>query len=73
MYKLVTLKKGYKGFIGGIPVGYELIFLYDNIQYNLKFIGKKKYKPSTSELIKVANSMVFFMEPWRKSPDNLEN
>ncbi|MEH7378573.1 hypothetical protein [Neobacillus drentensis] len=58
MYKPTKLQKGYKGFIGELPEGYELILLIDNIQYNVKLIGNStNYKPSKSDLIKVVNSM----------------
>jgi hypothetical protein len=58
MYKLITLHKGYKGFMGELPEGYELILLNDNIQYNVKLIGDStNYKPSKRDLIKVVNSM----------------
>ncbi|WP_160718647.1 hypothetical protein [Bacillus sp. USDA818B3_A] len=58
MYKQVALQNGGHGFIGKLPVGYEIIFLIDNIQYNVKLYSDgKHYKPSKSDLIKVANSM----------------
>lgn len=63
MYKPVNLKKGYKGFIGKIPTGYELIFPADDMQYNVKLLGNVKYKPSKKELIKVVNWMLFNKEP----------
>ena len=64
LYKPVALDKGYNGYFGKMATGYELIFLHNNIQYNVKLIDKdRKYKPSKNELKKVANSMIFFMEP----------
>ncbi len=65
VYKPVAMKKGYNGFIGEIPSGYELIFLSEKMQYSLKLLGDdNKYKPSKKELIKVANWMLFTKEPW---------
>ncbi len=58
IYKMVRLKKDYKGFIGEIGAGYELMFLHDKMQYNIKLIGDNHYKPSKDQLIKVANSML---------------
>ncbi|MDP4086473.1 MAG: hypothetical protein Q8934_17960 [Bacillota bacterium] len=64
MYKPVELKKDFKGFLGKIPTGYELIFLSDNMQYNVRLLGDdKKYKPTKKELIKVVNWMFFTKEP----------
>ncbi|MCM2534167.1 hypothetical protein NDK43_19640 [Neobacillus pocheonensis] len=63
-YKPVALIKNYKGVIGKIPAGYELIFLSDKMKYNVKLTGdNKNYKPNSDELIKVANSLLFVKEP----------
>ncbi|SMQ81558.1 hypothetical protein SAMN05444673_4378 [Bacillus sp. OV166] len=64
MYKPVSLKKGYRGFIGETQKGCELIFLSDNMQYSVKLLGDhKKYNPSKKELIKVVNWMLYPKEP----------
>jgi hypothetical protein len=42
MYKPIALIKGYKEFVGKIPTGYELIFLSDNMQYNVRLLGDGK-------------------------------
>lgn len=70
-FKPVSLKKNCENYIGKTLEGYELIFISDMMQYNVKLdSASSKYKPSKSELIKVANSMLFMKEPWAKYPDN---
>jgi hypothetical protein len=64
LYQPVDLVKGYKGFIGKIPIGFELIFLSDHLQYNVRLLGDgKRYQPSEKELIKVVNWMFFIKDP----------
>ncbi|MBI0578742.1 hypothetical protein IEC97_15365 [Neobacillus cucumis] len=57
-YRALVLKNGQEAFIKEIPAGYEVTFLYDDIQYTVKLEGEKKlYQPTEKELIDVVESM----------------
>lgn len=57
-YTPIALRNSKNGLIGKTPTGYELIFLYDKMQYNVKlYCVNDHYKPSKKELVEVVDSM----------------
>ncbi|MED1471236.1 hypothetical protein [Bacillus salipaludis] len=57
-YRALILKNGQEAFIKEILAGYQVIFLYEDIQYTVKLESQKKhYQPTEKELIDVVESM----------------
>ncbi|OIK06061.1 hypothetical protein BIV60_27450 [Bacillus sp. MUM 116] len=57
-YHALTLRNGQEAFMKDIPAGYQVTFLYDDIQYTVKLEGERKlYQPLEKELIDVVESM----------------